>query len=179
MVYDDPALLTPQGWTGFPSWRPRSPRNAFPAVQRVESLDAMPLLWSIDDALLALDRLPGMARNLALSAAKTGRQERRSENKRDDGGRSRTSRRGRSAALAKLKDRLTRHPLFLGTVIDAAGTTTAVVARLKKTHQHNVIETVAEMRRIADEFAARHQLGRPGGRRPARAPVRRIRGDRG
>ena len=30
----------------------------------------MPLLWSIDDALLALDRLPRMARNLALNAAK-------------------------------------------------------------------------------------------------------------
>ena len=68
---------------------------------------------------------------------------------------------GRPAALAALKDRLTRHPLFLGTVIDATGTTTAVVVRLKKTHQHNVIETVAVMRRIADEFAARHHLGRP------------------
>ena len=39
-------------------------------MQRVESLDAMPLLWSIDDALLALDRLPAIARNLALNAAK-------------------------------------------------------------------------------------------------------------
>ena len=39
-------------------------------MERVESLDAMPLLWSIDDALMALDRLPRMARNLALSAAK-------------------------------------------------------------------------------------------------------------
>ena len=49
-------------------------------------------------------------------------------------------------------------------MIDATGTTTAVVARLKKTHQHNVIETVAEMRRIkATKFAARHRLGRPAG----------------
>ena len=39
-------------------------------VERVESLDAMPLLWGIDDALLALDRLPPFARNLALKAAK-------------------------------------------------------------------------------------------------------------
>ncbi len=29
--------------------------------------------------------------------------------------------------LAALKERLTRHPLFLGTLIDATGTTTAVV----------------------------------------------------
>ena len=27
---------------------------------RVESLDAMPLLWAIDDVLIALDRLPGL-----------------------------------------------------------------------------------------------------------------------
>ena len=36
-----------------------------------------------------------------------------------------------------------------------------MVVRLKKTHEHNVIETVAALRRIADEFAARHGLGRP------------------
>ena len=36
-----------------------------------------------------------------------------------------------------------------------------MVVRLKKTHQHNVIETVAALRRLADEFAARHRLGRP------------------
>ena len=64
------------------------------------------------------------------------------------------------AALAKIKDRLIKHPLFLGTVIDKTGTTTAVVVRLRKTHQHNVIGTVAELRRIADEFAARHHLAR-------------------
>ena len=30
----------------------------------------MPLLWKVDDALLALDRLPAFARNLALNASK-------------------------------------------------------------------------------------------------------------
>ena len=39
-------------------------------MQRVESIDAMPLLWAIDDALLALDRLPAFARNFAMNAAK-------------------------------------------------------------------------------------------------------------
>ena len=37
---------------------------------RVESLDAMPLLWKVDDALLALDRLPAFARRLAMDASK-------------------------------------------------------------------------------------------------------------
>ena len=27
---------------------------------RVESLDAMPLVWSLDDVLIALDRLPAL-----------------------------------------------------------------------------------------------------------------------
>ena len=95
LVYDDPGTADARrAWTGFPSWPPRSGRIASPAVQRVESLDAMPLLWSIDDALLALDRLPAMARNLALERGQAGDQERRPEDQRDDGRRGRPSRRG-------------------------------------------------------------------------------------
>ena len=102
-----------------------------------------------------------MARNLALNAAKRAvKNVDLKTNAMTVAGAVRAAAATRPA-LATLKDRLTRHPLFLGTVIDATGTTTAVVVRLKKTHQHNVIETVADMRRIADEFAARHQLGRP------------------
>ena len=41
-----------------------------PGVERVESIDQMPLVWAIDDALLALDKLPAFARNLARKAAK-------------------------------------------------------------------------------------------------------------
>jgi uncharacterized protein len=161
LVYDDPGLLSPQGLERVSELAAAVAPQRIPAVQRVESLDAMPLLWSIDDALLALDRLPGMARNLAFNAAKRAvKNVDLKTNAMTVAGAVRAAAKDPSA-LAKLKDRLTRHPLFLGTVIDATGTTTAVVARLKKTHQHNVIETVAEMRRIGDEFAARHQLGRP------------------
>jgi predicted RND superfamily exporter protein len=64
-------------------------------------------------------------------------------------------------ALAALKNRLTRHPLFLGSLIDESGTTTAVVVRLRKTHEHNVIGTTAVLRRLADDFAVRHGLPRP------------------
>jgi uncharacterized protein len=161
LVYDDPGLLSPQGLERVSELAAAVAPQRIAAVQRVESLDAMPLLWSIDDALLALDRLPGMARNLAFNAAKRAvKNVDLKTNAMTVAGAVRAAAKDPSA-LAKLKDRLTRHPLFLGTVIDATGTTTAVVARLKKTHQHNVIETVAEMRRIGDEFAARHQLGRP------------------
>ena len=161
LVYDDPALVSPQGLARVSELAAAVAPDRIAAVQRVESLDAMPLLWSIDDALLALDRLPGFARNVALNAAKRAvKNVDLKTNAMTVAGAVRAAANDPSG-LAKLKDRLTRHPLFLGTVIDATGTTTAVVARLKKTHQHNVIETVAEMRRIGDEFAARHQLNRP------------------
>ncbi len=161
LVYDDPALLSPLGLERVSELAAAVAPDRIPAVQRVESLDAMPLLWSIDDALLALDRLPGMARNLALNAAKRAVKNVDLKTSAMTVAGAVRAAAGDRSALAKLKDRLTRHPLFLGTMIDATGTTTAVVARLKKTHQHNVIETVAAMRRIGDEFAARHQLGRP------------------
>ena len=102
-----------------------------------------------------------MARNLALSAAKRADQEHRPEDQRDDGRRGGPGLGGRRVGPAALKDRLTRHPLFLGTLIDASGTTTAVVARLKKTHEHKVIATVSALREAADAFAARHGIKRP------------------
>ncbi len=131
-------------------------------MQRVESLDAMPQLWSIDDKLLAA-RPPahGCFATLAFKAAKIAVKNVDLKSSTMTVAGAVRDAAGDPAALAALKDRLTRHPLFLGTVIDATGTTTAVVVRLKKTHQHNVIDTVAEMRRIVDEFAARHHLGRP------------------
>ena len=64
-------------------------------------------------------------------------------------------------ALETLKARLSHHPMFRGTLIDATGTTTAVVARLRKTQEHNVIETIKTLRAAADRFAEKHGLGRP------------------
>jgi predicted RND superfamily exporter protein len=161
LVYDDPALLTPAGLDRVSELAAAVAPDRIPAVQRVESLDAMPLLWAIDDALMTLDKLPKMARNLALNAAKRAvKNVDLKNNAMTVAGAVRAAAKDPSA-LAAIKGRLTRHPLFLGTLIDATGSTTAVIARMKKTHQHNVIETVAEMRQIADDFAARHQLGRP------------------
>ena len=161
LVYDDPELLTPAGLDRVSELAAAVAPERIAGVQRVESLDAMPLLWAIDDALLALDRLPAIARNLALNAAKRSvKNVDLKTNAMTVGGAVRAAG-GDASARSALKDRLTRHPLFLGTLIDASGTTTAVVARLKKTHQHNVIETVAALREAADEFAARHRLGRP------------------
>jgi len=161
LVYDDPDLVSRQGLARVSELASSVASAKVPGVQRVESLDAMPLFWAIDDALLTLDRLPALARNLALGAAKrTIKNVDLKTNAMTVAGAVRKAEADPSA-LAALKDRLTRHPLFLGTMIDGAGTTTAVVVRLRKTNEHNVIETVADLRRAADQFAARHGLRRP------------------
>ncbi len=161
VVYDDPDLLTPAGLDRVSELAAAVAAGKIEGVQRVESLDAMPLFWAVDDALLALDRLPAMARNLAMSTAKrTIKNLDLKTNAMTVSGAVRASA-GDAATLKGLKDRLIQHPLFLGTLIDSSGTTTAVVVRLKKTHEHNVIATVAALREAADGFAARHALARP------------------
>ena len=70
VVYDDPALLTPAGMDRVRELAAALGPDHVPAVERVESIDTMPQLWAIDDALLALDRLPRFARNFAKNAAK-------------------------------------------------------------------------------------------------------------
>jgi uncharacterized protein len=68
--YDDPDLLTPAGMDRVAELARAVGPAEIPSVLRVESLDAMPLLWKIDDALLALDRSPAFLRNTLLAAAK-------------------------------------------------------------------------------------------------------------
>src|SRR5262249_7594805 len=70
LVYDDPELLSPAGIDRVAELAAAVAPGRIAGVQRVESLDAMPLIWAVDDALLALDKLPAMARNLALAAAR-------------------------------------------------------------------------------------------------------------
>ncbi len=188
VVYDDPNLLTPGGLDRVSELAAAVDPGRIAGVQRVESLDAMPLFWAVDDALLALDRLPEFLRNRALSTAKNAIKNIDLKTNAmtvsgavraatasgfelpDSSSRIRAPeirnpkseiRNPKSKALSALKDRLTKHPLFLGTLIDSTGTTTAVVVRLRKTHEHNVIETVAALREAADAFAARHGLSRP------------------
>jgi uncharacterized protein len=161
LVYDDPDLLTPAGMDRVSELATALGPAHVAAAQRVESLDTMPLLWAMDDALLKLDRMPEILRNLAKNAAKktlTNIDLKTSSMSVAGAVRSVAA---DPAALAALKKRLTRHPLFLGTMIDATGTSTAVVVRLRKTHEHNVIGTTTELRRVGDAFTDRHQLGRP------------------
>jgi predicted RND superfamily exporter protein len=161
IAYDDPELLTPGGMDRVAALAAAVGPSEIKSVLRVESLDAMPLLWKLDDALLALDRSPAFLRNSLLAAAKRSvKNLDLKHNAMTVGGAVRASAADPSA-LAALKARMTSHPLFRGTVIDGTGTTTAVVVRLTKTAEHDVKRTVAALRTRADRFAAGHRLGRP------------------
>jgi hypothetical protein len=134
VVYDDPALLTPAGMDRVSELAGRVASERVPGVLRVESLDAMPLLWKVDDALLALDRLPAFARTMAMNASKRSLKNLDlKSNALTVGGAIRSA---DPAALADLRRRVTAHPLFRGTLIDASGTSAAIVVRLKKTVEH-------------------------------------------
>jgi predicted RND superfamily exporter protein len=119
----------------------------------------MPLVWTLDDVLIALNRLPGPLQKAALNTAKrTIRNVDLRTNALTVTGAVRAA---DEQERQRLKDRLSRHPMFRGTLIDETGTTTAVVVRLRKTGEHNVIATVKLLRDAADAFASRHGLGRP------------------
>src|SRR3974390_2434651 len=70
LVYDDPELVSPQGLDRVAELAAAVAPGRIAGVSRVESLDAMPLVWSLDDVLIALDRLPGPLRKAAMNTAK-------------------------------------------------------------------------------------------------------------
>ena len=84
VVYDDTALVTPGGLDRVSELAAAVAPDRIPGVQHVESLDAMPLLWAIDDTLLALNRLPSFARDRGLEGGQGSRQGCRPEDQRDD-----------------------------------------------------------------------------------------------
>jgi predicted RND superfamily exporter protein len=159
VCYDDPALLTPAGMDRVAELAAALGPKNIPAVVHVESLDAMPVLWEIDDRLIALQKVPAFARKglmrvlqgLVKSIDTT-------RGPLSIGGKVRTA---DEAGLAALKEKVTAHPLFRGTVIDASGTSTAVVVRLRPMAEQEPRDTLRALRERADAFARTHQLGQP------------------
>ncbi|HKM52240.1 MAG TPA: RND transporter, partial [Isosphaeraceae bacterium] len=70
LVYHDPELVSAAGLDRVSELAGRVGPDRIGGVLRVESLGAMPLAWSLDDVLLALDRVPARLRNAALGAAR-------------------------------------------------------------------------------------------------------------
>ncbi|WP_337173402.1 MMPL family transporter [Paludisphaera sp.] len=159
IAYDDPDVVTPAGMDRAAELAAAVAPSEIPGVRGVESIDAMPLAWALDDALLALDRLPAFARKAAMDAARRAVENiDLKSNSMTVGGAVRSV---DAPRLAAIRDRLTAHPMFVGTLIDGSATSTAVVARLRRTAEHDVIATVKELRDRADAFAARHGLAAP------------------
>ena len=160
VAYDDPALISKGGMDRVAELARLLGAKDLPGVARVESLDAMPLLWKVDDGLIEMDRLPGFLRDRARSAMRKaiGSMNLSGDSPLSVGGAIRTA---DDAGRADLQKRITAHPLFVGTLIDRQAKTTACVVRLKKTEDHDVKGTVGELRARADAFAERHHLARP------------------
>ena len=160
VAYDDPGLFTPAGMDRVGELASAVGPDNVEGVLRVESLDTMPLLWKIDDTLLPIAARPAAARTFLMGLArKAVRVIDLRTNTLTVGGAVRTT--TDAGAVQTLKDRVRRHPLFRGTVVSASGEATAVVVRLKKTGDHDVMKTVAALRSHADAFARRHAIVRP------------------
>lgn len=163
VAYDDPDLFTRSGMDRVAELAAALGSSAIPGVLRVESLDAMPLLWAVDETLIKIVQAPAPARTFLLNAAKRAvRGLDLKNNALTVGGAVRSAADAHDAAAVRsIRDRVTHHPLFLGTVVDDSGTTTAIVVRLKKTIDHDVKETIRALRDHADRFARSHKLVRP------------------
>lgn len=159
--YEDPALLTPDGMARVAELARSLGPSAIPGVVRVESLDAMPQLWQVDDGLIQMQKLPAFLRDRALKAIRDRIKDidlGGSGNALTIGGAIRAA---NAAGLESLKKRITTHPLIVGTLVDAEAKSTALVVRLVKTEDHDVTATVRALREKSDAFAARHRLGQP------------------
>jgi len=153
LAYDDPELLTEAGLGRVRTLAEAIGPAQIDGVVRVESLDAMPPFWLIDDRLVELERggVFGALRG-ALRAAGRG------ELATDLLG---AARQAGTEGLADLRAKITAHPLLKGTLVAESGTTTALVVRLKAAGEHDAKLTVGALRRIADRFAVDHGFARP------------------
>jgi len=152
--YDDPQLLTPEGLDRVSELADRLGPKAINAVVDVQSLDRMPTFWTIDDLLVGLVKLPKFVQNRLLAEAK---QRISSMAPPTIAGAIKGT--NDADSLAKLKEKITAHPLLQGTVIKADGTGTALVVQLRGMAEIDAKSTVAKLREVADEFVQKHKLG--------------------
>jgi uncharacterized protein len=158
--YDDSSIISPEGIGRVAELASDLREPPIEGVVEIESLDQMPLFWRLDDALLALEKLPKLLRPRIVELIKTGL-----------GGEGRGQwatptigaaiRHADDVEIAAIRARVVTHPLLSGTVISSDGKSTALVARLKSAGEHDAKQTIAEIRSRADGFAERHGLPTP------------------
>jgi hypothetical protein len=155
VVYDDEQLWTPAGMDRV-GWLADKLQEPGAGVERVDSLDAMPLPWRVDAAAESRAKKRIVPGRLLGGFATVGHEVRANED--------------RPEALERLRQRVCSSPLFRNVLVDSDGRTTALVVRL---NDHEVVVTdkdvcptldpqqaVAEIRRRADAFGDEHGIER-------------------
>lgn len=159
ICYKDNNIFSKEGMDRIADLAARVGPKSVRGILDVQSLDAMPLLWRIDDGLFALESMPRFLRERALGVLKSSMAGM-------DAGAGALSIGGavRSAdagAIVDLKRRVLGHPLMKGMLIDSAGESAAIVARLRRTDEYDMKATVKELRAIADDWALKRGLPAP------------------
>lgn len=148
VAYDDPGLWSLAGMDRVRTLADRIAAEV-PGVERVDSVDHMPVPWLVDKAVGAA--VAGRFSLLGLVRMVAGRTTVRNlvQSVEEDPER-----------LDGARKRICAHPLFNGLLVDAQGGTTAVIVRLKAAEDANHRDSVQVLRSVADQFAQDHKFDR-------------------
>lgn len=141
VAYEDRDLWTPEGMDRLAELA-EAIRDDKDGVDRVESMDAMPLPWRVDEAVetivvgrWSIGKLLGARATVGDAFRFAGGEEDRN---------------------STLRERICSHPLFEGLMVDSAGTMTTAVVSIKDAHQVDHKAVIRRIRETADAFAKKH-----------------------
>ncbi|CAN5681264.1 MMPL family transporter [soil metagenome] len=158
VCYDDPDLLTPEGMDRVAELASELSAEEIDGVVGMQSLDKIPVFWKLDDYLFALERIPKLGRSIALSLIEQGLRSGAGGGQWATPTIGQEVRQATPEELPELRDKITNHPLMLGTLVSAEGTSTALMLQLKPSGDHDAKETVTAIRERADAFTEKHAL---------------------
>lgn len=145
VAYDDPRLWTQAGMQRIRQLADQI--QDVPSVERIDSLDEMPVPWRVHEAVEALASRSFSFVNLARLARGRTTVGDAIESMQDDPER-----------LAEFRRRICAHPLFNGLLVSPTGETTALLVRLQDPLEHDHAAAIAEIRRLADQFVIEQDL---------------------
>lgn len=159
VCYDDPQYLTPEGLVRVAELSRELKASQIDGLTEVQSLATMPPLWSLDDAIEKIDLAPKFLRGAALSAAKRLA----GAIPADDSGGLTLATVMKSTPLdqqAALAERIRTHPFFERMFTSRDGKTVSLIVQIKPPGEYDAKTVIPAIRKIGDDFAARHNLGK-------------------
>lgn len=145
VAYDDPRLWTQRGMQRIRQLADQI--QDVPSVERIDSLDEMPVPWRVHEAVEALASRSFSFVNLARLVRGRTTVSGAVESLEDDPER-----------LAEFRRRICAHPLFNGLLVSPTGETTALLVRLRDPLEHDHAAAIGEIRRLADQFVIEQDL---------------------